>query len=1244
MTLTGLSSVAAIKERILSKLHIGDDEFFRCSFFLTRIGAGEGRHIDDEELWDVCARSADGAAVTIFVKQLPSGAGGMSGADFSGGTSAQNMRHSSGGHGEQRGSAFKSGPAGARSPTSATPPPNAAKSPSISSHSDSSHHQVETDGHPYSPGGGLRSDRPSWVRGQPPRAGEGHRASGSYGSGGGGLSPPVDRSRDRAGSTTPTPPDEYAWDREESRRDEPARRQLPPPLQLAPGYSSQEPQQVAMGQSGPIRRLPPQSQGSQDDGRRSASGSALPLQMPQASVPGWGRSVPAPQLVRPLPPADPRANHPQYQYTTVPPSSSQYHNLSLQAQYQTQGPPGGSSSQYGQHSPNPQHTSTFAGPPPSHRVQMSKSVDNLRGHYAQAFDHDIRPPPVPGPIPPQYMSNRPPAQQGGYPGSLGSRAPPPPSNYPHQLHSRPSQPSFPPPPSQPYPPFDPRIMRPPQAQYRPSPPPSAPYFPGPPLPQRPHLANPPSHGPSSPLNNQAWAPPLPPRRLTKELVHERPYETFSGRPSSQEQPARLPDLSGALHLHPGETLQSVRARRSSEGHSESHSRPPTAAYMRGDPSHERKQRPPTTPLPNAYEGFETAWYGSESVPRRESSGSMSERQVSADKSRRTSDGLPVSHQSGTPGEVTSPRDSGSSFASSSLWKPMLVASAMPGEGAYGGMEDDYPAYTSPPSSARSSTSASGPLTPSTDQINTVPLVSPLPSSATYPDGFGDPVEEEGGTWFPINQPKSPPLVGMPTPPTPTDPVARPSEKLLAHENDGESGTVRAHEWADSLLKSFPQDGEGTIMTSEKTTLGPTSTAPATSPLVDTTPKVAFVEDPTFYRVEDKNAPFPLTNEFDDDVEDSATFFNPPKLVVPPLIKPDLASPTSPVGVSLYDEPSSRSPTTDRQHKDKRPTLTLQIEPPSEPQSPQLATDSSSPPPRKSAGPSSAGSNPLASTSRRTDRIRSSAGTIRLSELSELGGPILRRASFATHGQGWASRPAVETVLEHLEDFFPEHDLDKPIVDAAVTLLTSTSSTGTSPARDSGAQVPTRRGGATGLGYKKSIRKVAQDQKRTLMRASANSQKDSKTSVGSSLMRRKSTKLFGTRVEEVTSAQMKRMDNTILESPRDDDPANCASSRASSGATVADFLRLAVSFKWIKGEEIGRGTYGRVFLAYNITAAEFIAVKQVELPKTRSDKEDLRQQGMVASLKAEIELLKDLEHPRIVEYLGAFRVLLSCIAR
>lgn len=67
--------------------------------------------------------------------------------------------------------------------------------------------------------------------------------------------------------------------------------------------------------------------------------------------------------------------------------------------------------------------------------------------------------------------------------------------------------------------------------------------------------------------------------------------------------------------------------------------------------------------------------------------------------------------------------------------------------------------------------------------------------------------------------------------------------------------------------------------------------------------------------------------------------------------------------------------------------------------------------------------------------------------------------------------------------------------------------------------------------------------------------------------------------------------------------------------------------------IGRGSYGKVYIAFNVTAGEAIAVKQVELPRTASDKEDARLQGMVSSLKAEIELLKDLSHDNIVEYLG-----------
>jgi serine/threonine protein kinase len=47
----------------------------------------------------------------------------------------------------------------------------------------------------------------------------------------------------------------------------------------------------------------------------------------------------------------------------------------------------------------------------------------------------------------------------------------------------------------------------------------------------------------------------------------------------------------------------------------------------------------------------------------------------------------------------------------------------------------------------------------------------------------------------------------------------------------------------------------------------------------------------------------------------------------------------------------------------------------------------------------------------------------------------------------------------------------------------------------------------------------------------------------------------------------------------------------------------------------------------------IAVKQVELPQTPSDKSDDRQATVVQALKMESETLKDLDHPHIVQYLG-----------
>jgi len=79
--------------------------------------------------------------------------------------------------------------------------------------------------------------------------------------------------------------------------------------------------------------------------------------------------------------------------------------------------------------------------------------------------------------------------------------------------------------------------------------------------------------------------------------------------------------------------------------------------------------------------------------------------------------------------------------------------------------------------------------------------------------------------------------------------------------------------------------------------------------------------------------------------------------------------------------------------------------------------------------------------------------------------------------------------------------------------------------------------------------------------------------------------------------------------------------------------LAAIFKWVRGEFIGKGNFGRVYVALNATTGEVIAVKQVEIPRTASDTNESGQATVVEALKLESETLKDLDHPNIVQYLG-----------
>lgn len=263
------------------------------------------------------------------------------------------------------------------------------------------------------------------------------------------------------------------------------------------------------------------------------------------------------------------------------------------------------------------------------------------------------------------------------------------------------------------------------------------------------------------------------------------------------------------------------------------------------------------------------------------------------------------------------------------------------------------------------------------------------------------------------------------------------------------------------------------------------------------------------------------------------------------------------------------------------------------------------------------------SSRTEDSPSKAVSTPQGTSSSPASSAIGRRTSFAKRERGeWAFRPPPELLYDNLDDFFPKYDLDKPVLDAAGLLQSPQTASPRSDTYSSSAATPltptstsnqeTALVSKAKLGPKKSIRNVAQDRRRFLERAEAVERR--RTNNAADLSRRRSTKLWGGRVVEVT-------------------PGVEQSQATSDSPTLTSSPEARPIFKWVKGDLIGKGTYGRVYLALNATTGEMIAVKQVELPTTASDREDARQKGVVAALKSEIETLKDLDHPNIVSYLG-----------
>ncbi|RMD39731.1 hypothetical protein DV735_g5398, partial [Chaetothyriales sp. CBS 134920] len=265
---------------------------------------------------------------------------------------------------------------------------------------------------------------------------------------------------------------------------------------------------------------------------------------------------------------------------------------------------------------------------------------------------------------------------------------------------------------------------------------------------------------------------------------------------------------------------------------------------------------------------------------------------------------------------------------------------------------------------------------------------------------------------------------------------------------------------------------------------------------------------------------------------------------------------------------------------------------------------------------------------------------------------------------WASRPAVENVVEKLDKYFPGVDLDKPFMEEQADMTSLASQADQTPremisqslggpltygteglvldfsrkndsdtlgsdestlkAKDQNAvaSVAQRQvGKAGGLGRMKSIREVAQ-RRNDIQRGPSVSARVQASSQASSIVRRKSTKMFGANIVQIKPRPGNRL-STLDPIPQEDIPSTQAPTRQDT-------------FKIIRGQLIGKGTYGRVYLGMNATTGEFLAVKQVEISQKVSGQDRERVKEMVKALDLEIDTMKDLEHPNIVQYLGCER--------
>ena len=294
--------------------------------------------------------------------------------------------------------------------------------------------------------------------------------------------------------------------------------------------------------------------------------------------------------------------------------------------------------------------------------------------------------------------------------------------------------------------------------------------------------------------------------------------------------------------------------------------------------------------------------------------------------------------------------------------------------------------------------------------------------------------------------------------------------------------------------------------------------------------------------------------------------------------------------------------------------------------------------------------------------------------------ISRRKSLLMRDDVWANRPPMEALINDLDTYFPNIDLDQPVLEESTDSPPASPSNDTTDQR-SGASMTSATHGprdpilrkdgqmrsrdshpglshharplsiatqaieeepsesdtlgsdestlksmahvrsvaqrnlarSSGLGRMKSIREVARGANQGTRRQNTRSF----TPRSGDLSRRKSTKMFGANIVQINPGRGSRM--SLIEAVRQEPPS-----------------KKNNTYRVIRGQLIGKGTYGRVYVGINATTGEVLAIKQVEVnPKSAGQDKD-KIKDMVASLDREIDTMQHLEHSNIVQYLGCER--------